>query len=349
MRILHAAIFNTRKYGADMYATDRKISAGLVRDGHFVYDFSYRDICRNESFFRTSRFGGRKMNRKLLKACSIIRPELVLLGHSELISAPALAEIKRLYPRTKIGLWYVDALFHREKMRHVRERLDYIDVFFATTGGDYLKEYSTPATVSAFIPNMVDPAVESGRAFQATSFDNDFIYCGRDSGDPERQAFLRHLQQETAAFLRSSFRGCLGNGPLTGQGYLEFLAQSRMALNFSRRNDVELYSSDRLAQLTGNGLLTFCPRIPKMGQLFGEDELVYFETVDDLLEKIKYFHEHDDARIRIAENGHRRAHTCYNSQRVCRFMIELLFELPFSSEYEWGDQIYDNRIEKGTP
>lgn len=346
MRILHVANFNTRKYGTDIYATDRKISAGLIREGHFVYDFSYRDISRNESLFRTTRLGNKKVNQKLLKACATIRPDLVLLGHSELITPQTLATIKKLYSGTRIGLWYVDALFHREKMHHVRERLDYIDVVFATTAGEYLKEYSTSKTVSAFIPNVVDPAIESAKAFSNPSPQNDFIFCGRDSGDPVRQEFLNSLQQETEGYLRCSFRGCLGNSPVTGQGYLDFLAGSKMGLNLSRRNDVMMYSSDRLAQLVGNGLLTFCPRVPGMETLFGEDELVYFDENDDLLNKIKYFHENDEERRRVAENGHKRSHSCYNSKRVARFMIELLFDLPFSSDYEWKEQIYRNQDQK---
>jgi hypothetical protein len=77
MRILHVANFNTHKYGTDLYATDRKISAGLTRNGHFVYDFSYRDVCRNESLFRTTRLGNSKVNQKLLQACETICPELL--------------------------------------------------------------------------------------------------------------------------------------------------------------------------------------------------------------------------------------------------------------------------------
>ena len=71
MRILHVANFSTHKYGADLYAIDRKISAGLIRNGHYVYDFSYRDVCRNESLFRTTKLGTAKVNNKLLKACDI--------------------------------------------------------------------------------------------------------------------------------------------------------------------------------------------------------------------------------------------------------------------------------------
>jgi hypothetical protein len=340
MRILHVANFNLRKYGADLYATDRKIAAGLVRAGHFVYDFSYRDVCRNESFFRTTRLGESSVNKKLVKACNNLQPQLLLLGHSELIKAETLAEIKKHHPAIKIGLWYVDALFHRQKTSHLFSRLDYIDAVFATTGGDYLKELATTCSTAAFIPNMIDPAVETHKAFQAASYDNDFIFCGRDENDQERQDFMATLNREAGKHLRCAFRGCLGNAPLTGYPYLDFLARAKMALNISRRNDVALYSSDRLAQLTGNGLLTFCPTVPGLEGLFSTDELIYFDGLDDLLEKIIYYHGHEEKCREIAEKGWRRAHRCYNSERICRFMLEVLFDMPFTSDYEWRHEVY---------
>jgi len=340
MRILHVANFNTYKYGSDLYATDRKISSGLIQNGHFVYDFSYRDVCRNESLFKTTKFGTAKVNKKLLQACNTLQPHLLLLGHSELIEAETLIEVKNRFPLMKIGLWYVDALFHKEKTAHVSKRLSTIDIVFATTGGKYLQEYANPGTIAAFIPNMIDPAVESGRAFENSTFDHDFIFCGRDSNDRERQSFMVKLATEAEKHLRCSFKGCLGNPPITGYNYLDFLRRSKMALNISRRNDVMLYSSDRLIQLVGNGLLTFCPRIPEMDILFSDEELVYYDGFNELLEKLLYFHNHEQESRAIARKGWQRAHQCYTGKRVTRFMLELLFDRPFTSEYEWGKVVF---------
>lgn len=340
MRILHVANFSTHKYGADLFATDRKISNGLIRNGHFVYNFSYRNVCRNESLFRTTKLGTGKLNKKMIQACDTLCPQLLLLGHSELIEAKTLAEIKKRHPSIKVGLWYVDALFHTKKTTHLFERLDHIDVIFTTTGGEYLKEYSTATTSAAFIPNMVDSAVDSQKAFEAQSYDHDFIFCGRDSNDPERQEFIEKLQVKVSKYLRCGFRGCLGNPIVTGFAYFDFLARSKMALNISRRNDVSLYSSDRLTQLVGNGLLTFCPDVPGMQTLFSDDEIIYFEDFDELLEKIIYYQNHDNECRKIAEKGWRRAHQSYNCERVTRYMIERLFELPFSSEYEWQEEFF---------
>ena len=338
MRILHVANFNTDRYGTDLYTTDRKISAGLIQNGHFVYNFSYRDICRNESIFKTTKLGTAKVNKKLIEACDHLCPHLLLLGHSELIQAGTLETVKQKYPDIKIGLWYVDPLFNKKRTRHVFDRLGSIDIFFATTSGNYLQEYATQSTTAAFIPNMVEASMESSRAFSNSTYDNDFIFCGRDSSTPERRQFMQDLHDTAGKEMRCSFKGCLGNSLITGYNYLHFLSRSKMGLNISRRNDVPLYSSDRIAQLTGSGLLTFCPEIPQIKLLFSDNEIVYFKDFHDLLTKLIYYHTHPEEGRRIAEQGWKRAHSSYSATRVTRYMVERLFDQSLSSDYEWKDE-----------
>ena len=45
--------------------------------------------------------------------------------------------------------------------------------------------------------------------------------------------------------------------PIWGDNFLKKISNSKMGLNLSRGIPVKYYSSDRLAQLIGNGLLTF--------------------------------------------------------------------------------------------
>ena len=340
MRILHVANFNTHKYGADLYSTDRKISAGLIQNGHLVYDFSYRDVCRNESLLRTTKFSTKTVNKKLIKACDNLHPHLLLLGHSELIHSDTLKFIKHKYPDIKIGLWYVDALFHRKKTEHLFARLESIDVVFATSSGKYLKEYATSDTLAAFFPNIVDQGTEPFRAFENQSFDHDFIFCGRDTNDPQRRQFMVELKEAAEKHMRCAFKGCLGSRPITGYDYLQFLSQAKMGLNISRENDIDLYSSDRIAQLMGNGLLTFCPEIPKMRLLFSDNEIVYFRDLNELVSKLLYFHERPTESQRIAENGWKKIHSSCNARRVTNYMLERLFDLPLSSDYEWEAELF---------
>lgn len=187
---------------------------------------------------------------------------------------------------------------------------------------------------------MVEVAIESCRAFSNTTYDNDFIFCGRDASTPARRQFMQDLHDKVAKKMRCSFKGCLGNSLINGYNYLHFLSRSKMGLNISRRNDVPLYSSDRIAQLTGSGLLTFCPEIPQMKLLFSDNEIVYFKNFHDLLTKLIYYHTHWEEGRRIAEQGWQKTHSSYSATRVTRYMMERLFDQPLSSDYEWQNEIF---------
>jgi len=45
--------------------------------------------------------------------------------------------------------------------------------------------------------------------------------------------------------------------PVWGDNFLKKISNSSMGLNLSRGKPIKYYSSDRIAQLFGNGLLTF--------------------------------------------------------------------------------------------
>ncbi|MDD3596893.1 glycosyltransferase, partial [Sulfuricurvum sp.] len=159
--------------------------------------------------------------------------------------------------------------------------------------------------------------------FEQSDLPIDFLFCGTDYKDPVRQAFLNSLSEQLAG-LNTRFAGCLGQPRIFGAEYMQTLSQSRMGLNYSRRNDVELYSSDRIAHLTGNGVLTFTPRIPGYEALYIEDEVVYFDDLDDLIAKVRYYYGHFDEGAAIAKRGWEKAHMLCHADRVVNEMVEII-------------------------
>lgn len=339
MKVLHIANFAYNSHGASFYNSDRKLSAGWVRNGHFVYEFSSRDMARMGTVFRSKHWGGGWMNREILRICEQVEPDLVLLGHAQLVKPETLAEIRRLYPNTAIALWYVDALFHYHKTGYMKAWAPYLDVIFATTGGELLRDLVPGPTVRAYFPNPVEASVESLRNFERRDFAREFIFCGSVGGDPEREQYLNGLQQALAG-IETRFYGMPGVPTVNGVSYYRALAEARMGLNYSRLNDVCLYSSDRVAQLTGNGLLTLSPRIPGFDILFREHELAYFATTEELIEKVRYYAAHPEEAATVARAGWQRAHEVCAAERVARFMEETIFGKPYSSDYEWRNEVY---------
>ena len=335
MKILHVANFNMGKYGNTYYNTDRKLTNGLIRNGHFVYEFSYRDVARYESFFRTTKLNGeRKANRFLLKTVSQFQPDLLLLGHSELITVETLERIREMVPGIKIALWYVDPLFHEQAIQHVINRLECFDAVFATTGGEWLAKFKGSRNVAAFFPNPVDPSVECHQSFNLAHAAVDLLFCGREAKGSEREYMLKELKGKLSGIYFEIW-GSLNRPKIFGHAYYQKLAETKMGLNLSRRTDIPLYSSDRIAQLTGNGILTFTGKIPCFETLFTKEEVVYFENMDELADQINYFHRNDSHRRQIAAKGWQKAHASFNVERIARYMLEVIFNKPFSEPYEW--------------
>ncbi|MDC0473535.1 glycosyltransferase [Alphaproteobacteria bacterium] len=325
LHIVHCATFSANKFGMDYYSGNNKISNGLIRNGHMVHDFSYRDVARHQAPLRIKQFGIDKMNRRLIETVQAIEPELLLLGHSELVHNETLKKLRRLRPNMKIAMWWVDPLdgFLVNRDFFI-ERIDLVDYFFLTTDPKALKDFlplEKPLERVHFMPNICDASIDTGRAFDIEKPRHDLLFIGRKTG----------LRSDLIDFLRTQMTdlnlGLYGQDKKSltqGQAYIDLLSNCKMAINFSRYNDIPLYSSDRQVHLAANGCLTFTPETPDMKSLFSEDEMVYFANFEELKEKILYYQAHPDEGQRIAEAGHARAHRDYGCQKITKNIIETL-------------------------
>ena len=54
--------------------------------------------------------GAKSLNDKLKATCYNYKPDLIVLGHADLISSQTLGELKDDYPNLKISQWFLDPL-----------------------------------------------------------------------------------------------------------------------------------------------------------------------------------------------------------------------------------------------
>ncbi|MCP5208700.1 MAG: glycosyltransferase family 1 protein [Hahellaceae bacterium] len=339
MNILHLSNFHLFSNGSHYYNCDRKFSLGFIRLGHFVYDFSYKDIQRSGNLLHSSKFGKKKVNKLLLNVLESLQPDILLLGHVHLASE-TLAQIKLLCPNIRILAWFVDTI-DDHRVAHFKPMASAIDALFVTTAGEPLRQLKKALQhipCMGYLPNPVDPAIEVGKSWDADSHQYDLIYCGADRKAPERSALLTSIKTAMPQ-LRLRVCGSLGFPLAYGAQYFSLLSQSLCGLNFSKGNDRYWYSSDRIASLMGNGLCTFTPRVPGLEVLFGEDEVVYFDSPQDLLTKLTWALHNSENVKEVAYRGWQKAHRAYNTDRICKYMLEGL-EGVFSEDYEWLAEYY---------
>jgi hypothetical protein len=136
--------------------------------------------------------------------------------------------------------------------------------------------------------------------------------------------------------LRLDFPGALGAPLKIGPAYDAALASSAMAVNLSRRNDAYLYSSDRIAQVMGSGQLTFIDRATGLGLFFAEEEAGFYSTEDELIDKLRFYSEHDLERQEIGRAGWKKYRTLFNSTRIASYMVDVVYGLIDPAEFRWN-------------
>ena len=322
MKILHIASFRLFEGGDRHYSMERKISNGFIRNGHTVYDYPYRNMAKYNNPFHTKRFGTKKMNTHLLKIMNNLKPDLIVLGHAELVSYETIIAMKEIVPHVKIIFWFVDAIYDRYRIKHLLEIQVLLDAVFITSDPKVIPEFDQKKF--HYLPNMVDESIEIHKNFEKDVFQYDFAFCAASKKSPDRDEISRLLAKKLKE-LNFKFCGSLGYEGIFGDSYISLLGNTKMGLNYSKRNDISLYSSDRIAQLTGNGILTFSPRIPHFESIYSNNEIVYYDDPEDLVRKIFYYHTHDNERKSIAENGYLKSHNLYNSTKITQWMIDMVF------------------------
>ena len=322
LKIVHCANFSESKFGSVFYSIDRKMSNGLIRNGHFVYDFSYREVAKNSTIFKSKKFGVKHVNNDLIKTVKNINPDLLLLGHSELIEDAALLKIKQLFPKIKIAMWWVDWIFN---LKNIVSRLELIDNFFITTDPEELKKININESIikkCSYLPNFCDNSIDTFKAFEQKNHKYDLLFIGRH--DKKREVFINFLK-ETFNDLRVGLFGLDKSSIVNGSEYLDTISSSKIGINYSRNNDISLYSSDRIIHLIANGVLAFSPKIPNFDKIFTNDEIVYFEDNKDFEKKVRYYLNNPEQREKIAKNGWEKAHKYFSEKVIATNLVDKIF------------------------
>lgn len=354
MRILLVGNAHHELHGARYYNPEAKLYNGFVRNGHSVYFFSPKEIARSSTIFRSSRIGQKYSNSAFLDTVRVFKPDMIVFIHSVHITDESFAEAKRIRPGVRLVQICVDPLFRPKNIAVLQRRKAVADATFVTTAGPALKSYVQKGAVISFIPNWVDPAIETGRAFERTDQQFDVFFAARAhvgeyEGDPR---FVFPLALERAGDIAIDIHGVDGRKPIHGAAFYEHMTNAKIGLNLNgdRQGAVSqaapeelryLYNSDRVAQVMGSGLLALSTRANRLFEMFPEGEMMVFaDTVDEMIEQVRRYKRDDADRRRIAEAGWRKSHAEYSVDRITRYIEEVTFERPLSHTYQWPTTLY---------
>ena len=348
LRILHVTNFNERHDGRLFFNTGRRINNGFIRQGNSVLEFSDRDIQKNyKSYSDIS--GSKSLNEKLRKTCYNFKPDLIVLGHADLISSEMLGELKDEYPFLKIAQWFLDPLnikgpdFVKNKKR-ILDKSQFLDANFITTSPDVLN-FLPKNTDNFFIPNPTDPSIETLNNFNKNCSNDVFFALSHGvhrgslkyRGSDDREKFIRKLIN-ISKDIKYDIYGLDNVQPIWADQYFKTISNSKMGLNLSRGAPIKYYSSDRITQIAGNGLVTLIDEKTGYRDFFNDKEMVFYSNLNDLSEKISRISRDDKLRRSIAKNGKVKYTKYFNSNLVANFIINKTFDINNKIKYLWHDK-----------
>ncbi len=312
LRILHITNFNERLDGRLFFNTGRRINNGFIRLGHSVLGFSDRDIQKYYRSFQDIK-GAKTLNDKLKKTCYNYKPDIIMLGHADLISPEQINELRSDYPNVRIGQWFLDPLnkkgpdFERNKDR-ILDKINSVDATFLTTSPSALS--FIPKDKCFYIPNPSDKSFETLNNFHKSCNVDVFFALSHGvhrgvlkSGKiDDRVNFVNKLIKATPN-AKFDVYGINNIQPIWADHYFKTIENAKMGLNLSRGDAIKYYSSDRITQIVGNGLVCLIDEKTQYRDFFTDQEMIFYKNINDLSEKILKVSNDEKLRKSLGKNG----------------------------------------------
>ena len=150
----------------------------------------------------------------------------------------------------------------------------------------------------------------------------------------KREEFLKKLVKNCPK-IKFDIYGIDNRQPVWSEKFKEVLSNSKMAINLSQGSSTKYYSSDRIAQLMGNGVLTFIDIKTKLNDFFNNDEVIFYNSIKDLSKKIIFYSNNDKERKRVSKKGKLKYHKYFNNILISKYMISKCFKLYKKENFIW--------------
>ena len=340
-KILHISNFGIKNdHRLFNLSIAKKLSNGLIRNGHDVIDFDYRN-------HNTRLFDGDSLDKKVISIIENYKPNLILFGHNNCLNRNSLNIIKDKY-KSKIALWYEDHVIkgdpsYKKNLDLIEKNHDLIDHFFITTSPDIIKTKIHKSKLN-YLPIPVDPNIEDGKYYKHTKTKDMFFGLShgvnygklkRNSND-NRINFINDLIKTAENKINFNILGLYGEQPKWNYEFNKELMISKTALNLSRGGPNKYASSNRIASLMGNGVLPFVHQDVHFQDFFDNDEIVIYKNHKDLLnELLKIKSNKKNLQLRSAKSK-KSYFNYFQNNIVGNFIIHTVFGSNKKYKYVWA-------------
>ncbi len=311
----------------------KKFTNGFIRNGHDVLEISDRDFIRqNRNIFQTKNIN--KFQNYLINTFRNYNPDLIFFGHTQNINKDTIKEFKNINKNLIISQWNEDPVmkslnYSKQNIQNISNYSSIVDHNFITTHPSVLKKQKVKINNLHYLFVPVDKNIECFNVsnkrptkdlFYAMSHGVNRATLKKGKND-SRIHFLNNLIRKLDN-IDYDFYGFQNKEPIWGNDFYKALINSKMGLNLSRGLPTKHYSSNRIASLMGNGLLTFVDKKTELDDMFNRNEIVMYSNIQDLTEKINFYKKKDKLRSKIAAAGRKKYFKLFNELRTTKYIIE---------------------------
>ena len=312
----------------------KKFSNGFIRNGHDVLEISDRDYIKNNktlSFLPTKN----TFQKYLIETFNNYNPDILFFGHTKNINPETIDTFKSINRNLIISQWNEDPImpsleYSKNNIANIERYSDLVDHTFITTHPNELKKQLKTIENVHFFFVPVDKNIEFFDVYKLSP-QKDLFYAMshgvnratlKEGTEDNRIIFLNKLVKKIPD-IRYDFYGFANKQPIWGNNFYRSLTNSKMGLNLSRGKPTKYYSSNRIASIMGNGLLTFVDKKVQMNHFFNKNEIIFYNNINDLSDKIKFYSKNDRLRKKIAMNGKKKYFKLFNEKRITEYFINI--------------------------
>jgi glycosyltransferase involved in cell wall biosynthesis len=312
----------------------KKFTNGFIRNGHDVLEISDRDFIRqNRNFFQVKNIS--KFQDYLINTSKNYNPDLIFFGHTQSIYNSTIKEFRNINKNLIISQWNEDPVmqsldYSKQNIKNLTYYADLVDHNFITTDPSVLKKQNIFIKNLNFFFVPVDRNIECFNVTKKKPIKDLFYAMSHGvnrailkKGKNDSRIHFLNLLIKKLENIDYDFYGFQNKEPIWGNDFYKALANSKMGLNLSRGLPTKYYSSNRIASLMGNGLLTFVDKKTQLNDIFNKNEIVIYNGINDLTEKINYFKKNDKLRIKVASTGRKKYFKLFNEVRTTKYILDI--------------------------
>ena len=311
----------------------KKFTNGFIRNEHDVLEISDRDFMKQNRVFGLRKVQDR-FQEYLIETFKNYNPNFLFFGHTNNISLETFDTFKNINENLIISQWNEDPIMPSLKdsklnINKILKYKDYTDHTFITTDPSVFNKHDKSLKNIHFFFIPVDKNIESYEVYKLNPR-NDLFYAMshgvnrailKKGKSDSRIHFLNNLIS-LMKNINYDFYGFENKEPVWGNEFYKALVNSKMGLNLSRGLPTKYYSSNRIASITGNGLLTFIDKKTQLNNFFSNEEMIFYNNIHDLADKISFYKRNDKLRKKIAYNGKKKYFKLFNEKKITKYIID---------------------------